>query len=280
MQEGTSFLKIIQAHLASSKTVLPVFDRTGLRIQRETAKADPNIAVIEKMVVCDQALTSQVLRMANSAFYKGLTKVSTINQAMVRLGIREIANIAMLASQKKSFRAKIPTIKKLMDDLWRHSIGCAIGSQWIAKRCNHQARSQEAFTAGLLHDMGKLLILAVTEAISSSGKIKKLPSMELLGEVMDNFHATCGYLLLKKWNLPDDYCSIARDHHKEETDYDDPLLMIVRLANKACNKVGVGIRGKEEITLAATHEADQLGLSEILLAELEIKLEDAQILAQ
>jgi HD-like signal output (HDOD) protein len=280
MQEGTSFLKIIQAHLASSKTVLPVFDRTGLRIQRETAKTDPNTAVIEKMVVCDQALTSQVLRMANSAFYKGLTKVSTVNQAMVRLGIGEIANIAMLASQKKSFRAKIPTIKKLMDDLWRHSIGCAIGSQWIAKRCNHQARSQEAFTAGLLHDMGKLLILAVTEAISSSGKIKKLPSTELLGEVMDNFHATCGYLLLKKWNLPDDYCAIARDHHKEETDYDDPLLMIVRLANMACNKVGVGIRGKEEITLAATHEADELGLSEILLAELEIKLEDAQILAQ
>ena len=277
MKPEHSFLDIIKAYLTSKKAVLPVFDATGLKIQREASKPEPDTAVIEKMINCDPSLTSQVLRIANSAFYKGLQKVTTVRNAIVRLGSREIANIAILVSQKRQFRSSDPFIGGLMRNLWRHSVGCAISAQWIAGRCGLRNKAQEAFTAGLIHDMGKLLILTVTDSVRQSGKLKQMPSDILLNEVMGNFHTVYGYALLRHWNLPEQYCHIARDHHQAEPDKENDLMMMVRLANKTTNSLGIGMRGVEPCVLAATAEADFFGLSEIALAELEIKLEDAKV---
>ncbi len=277
MNREHSFLDIIKAYLKSEKAVLPVFDATGLKIQREASKDEPDTALIEKMITCDPSLTSQVLRIANSAFYKGLQKVSTVRNAIVRLGSREIANIAILVSQKRQFRSSDPFIGNLMQKLWRHSVGCAVSAQWIANRCGLRNKSQESFTAGLLHDMGKLLILTVTDAVRQNGKLQQMPSDTLLNEVMDNFHSVYGYALLKHWNLPDHYCRIARDHHQTVFDKENDLMMMVRLADKTTNSLGIGMRGAEPCVLAATAEADFFGLSEITMAELEIKLEDTKV---
>ncbi len=76
----------------------------------------------------------------------------------------------------------------MMQSLWRHSVGCAVSAQWIANRSGLAAKAQEAFTAGLLHDIGKLLILTTTGEIKRAGTIKQNPSDDLLGEVMDNYH--------------------------------------------------------------------------------------------
>jgi HD-like signal output (HDOD) protein len=279
MNQQQSFLQIIKAYLTSRKAVLPVFDATGLKIQREASKAEPDTEVIEKMITCDPSLTSQVLRIANSAFYKGLQKVSTVRTAIVRLGSREIANIAILVAQKQQFRSKDPFINVLMQKLWRHSVGCAISAQWIANRCGLKVKAQEAFTAGLLHDMGKLLILTVTDAVRRAGTLEQMPAEVLLHEVMDNFHTMYGYAMLRHWNLPDHYCCIARDHHKPEPEKNNDLIMMVRLADKTTNSLGIGLRGAEPCVLAATAEADYFGLSEIALAELEIKLEDTKVFA-
>jgi len=115
----------------------------------------------------------------------------------------------------------------------------------------------------------------VVEMINLSEKTDKKPSKELLNEVMFSFHAERGYSLLKKWNLPEIYCDIARDHHSEDFDSNDILMVIVRLVNKACNKLGIGLNKDPSIVLAATPEANVLGLSELFLAKLEITIEDS-----
>jgi HD-like signal output (HDOD) protein len=83
-----------------------------------------------------------------------------------------------------------------------------------------------------------------------------------------------GYLLLKGWNIPETYCLVAGEHHAEEFDSNNDLLVIVRPVDQACNKMGIGLLEDPSIALAATPEANLLGLSEVVLAELEIKLED------
>lgn len=279
MNQAPPFLKIIKDYLTSSKAVLPVFNATGIKIQREASKEDPDTTVIERMITCDPSLTSQVLRIANSAFYKGLNKVSTVRSAIVRLGSREIANIAILVTQKRQFKSKDPFINNRMRNLWRHSVGCAISAQWIANRTGLRQISQEAFTGGLLHDMGKLLILTVTDAVRRDGTLQQMPSDHLLNEVMDSFHCRFGEALLRHWNLPEGYTRIARDHHDAEPNKEDDLLMAVRLANKTTNCMGIGLRKAQACVLAATPEADSFGLSEVDLAELEIKLEDSKALA-
>ena len=279
MDQTRSLIELIEEKLHDDRTVLPVFDKTGFQIQQEVAKPEPDVNRIERLIAGDQALTSQVLKAANSAFYKGLTKVPTVKAAIVRLGTAEISNIVLLATQQRHYTAKDPRIKKMMQKLWRHAVGCAIGSQWAAREFGFKHLAREAFTAGLLHDVGKLLLFSVIDTIQREEKVAIHSDETLLTEIMLSFHTQHGHILLKNWNLPDRYCVIARDHHLPEFDQNNYLLMIVRLVNLACHKLGIGLTEDPDIVLAATPEADQLGISEVPLAMLEIKLEDSLGLA-
>ena len=81
------------------------------------------------------------------------------------------------------------------------------------------------------------------------------------------------------WNLPENYCNIVRDHHLEQFDSKDMLQNLVRLANKACLKLGIGMVKDPDLVLVATPEAEALHVSEVDLAQLEIMLEDSQVMA-
>jgi hypothetical protein len=82
------------------------------------------------------------------------------------------------------------------------------------------------------------------------------------------------------WNLPEKYGIVVRDHHVELYDTGNHLLTIVRLANITCNKIGIGCTPNPNMVLSATPEAETLGMSEIKLAQLEIKLEDTLVLSK
>lgn len=269
-----SLVEMIQHHLETGKTQLPPFDSTALRIQREITKDDPDVNLIEKLIVRDQALTGEVLRMANSSFYQGLVKVSTVHNAIVRLGINEVSNIVTLITQGKNFRSADPKINEVMKTLWRHSVGCAFGAHWLAKHSGFRSLLHEAFFAGLLHDIGKLFILTVLEDLKRSGQIRTHPSPALLNEVMTGLHCRYGKALLGKWNLPERYCSVAGAHHDEQFDAKDYHLLLVRVADQACNKLGIGFHPEDTTLLAVLPEAKLLGLSDVDLARFEIFLED------
>jgi len=277
MSQQESFIEIIDKQLVSSNARLPVFNATALRIQQEIAKAEPGIRLIEKLIISDQSLTAKVLSVSNSSFYKGLNQIATVRNAIVRLGINEISNIVMLVTHENNFRSKDPFVQVIMRTLWRHSLACAMGSNWLAKKCGLNGMAHEAFFAGLLHDVGKLFILTVIDDLKHSNDIDIQPSDALLVEAMNSLHANHGFSLMGHWNLPEKYCNIVRDHHKEKFNQKDMLQILVRLANKSCLKLGIGMVEDPALVLAATSEAELLHISEVDLAQLEIMLEDSQI---
>jgi HD-like signal output (HDOD) protein len=279
-KQPLSLLDIIDQLLESDSAKLPVFDPIGLEIQRKLKGDHPDLQDIETSITKDQALTGLVLKTANSAFYKGLATITTVKKAIIRLGVDEIANMVIMATHQKHFRAADPAGRATMKRLWEHAIGTAIGAQWLAREQGLSAIVHEAFTAGLLHDVGKLLLYTVMESIKKESDCRVHPSKELSEEVVENFHARYGFLLLNTWNLPKLYCEIARDHHLESNETDDVLLLMVRLVNMACRKIGIGLKHEPDIILAATPEASALGVSEITLARLEINLEDTQLLTE
>ncbi len=132
MQPKESFLDIINEHLNSEKISLPVFDRSVLLIQEEIAKEDPDLDTIEKLIGLDPSLTAQVLRSANSDFYKGLTEVSTVKKAIIRLGTGAISNIVNLLVSDGNYCLEDSFCSGMMEKLWQHAMGCAIGTQWLA----------------------------------------------------------------------------------------------------------------------------------------------------
>ena len=280
MEKNNSFLEIVQSYLNSDKSVLPMFSQTGLRVQQELAKEDPDLRTIEKLISSDQGLTTQVLRTANSAFFRGLSKANSIREAIIRLGTNEVGNIVTLCTQQIHYRSLDPFIFDLMKRLWQHSVGCAIGSQWLARQLKFQTLVTEAFTAGLLHDVGKLLILKVIEVLLRSKSISVRPSESFILEALDSLHTEQGWHLSQKWNLPDAYSHVIRSHHNPELNSGDILLIMVRLANKACNMMGIGLNTDPDISLETTSEASLLGLNGIFLARLEIQLEDSLVFSK
>ena len=279
MLANSSLAGMIDKFVATKKAKLPVFNSTALRIQKEIAKEEPDGRLIEKLIVSDQSLTGEVLRVSNSSFYKGLSQVATVRDAIIRLGIKEVSNIVTLITLQHNFQSKVPTVHKIMGKLWRHSVGCAIGASWLAKETGFQTISHETFIAGLLHDVGKLFILKAIDDMKTTGEIENSPSDTVMDEVMQNLHADQGYSLLKHWNLPEKYCQVARDHHAQEYDYTDFLLVLVRLANHICHKMGIGLCEDPSVVLMETSEANQLQISEVDLARLEVRLEDSQVFA-
>lgn len=275
MQKDQSFLEIINAYVESDRVTLPPFDKTALRIQQEIQKPDVNISKIEKQLIADPAMSSQILKVANSAFFRGLSKVMTVREAIVRMGLDEITRIVMVLTQKKMYQTSDTFIKNYRNTLWQHALVCALVSKWVAKEGGFEDITQEVFFASLMHDIGKLFLITVIEKIKQSKEVPFIPSGTVINEIIKTQHAEQGYRLLKKWNLPDKYCQVAKEHHDKKFDTANVPLIILRLVNKTCNKVGVSIEKNTNGENSVTAEASFFGFSEIKLAELELQIEDS-----
>ncbi len=279
MSEKKSFIDIINLYIESDKVTLPVFSSAALKIQQELTKSEPEIQVIEQIITADQSLSTQVLKIANSSFYRGIAEVKTVRTAMMRLGMKEIQQIVLMVTTKKHFQGRNKQIRIVMKKLWQHSVGCGYASAWLAKRHDFGVETSHAFFAGLFHDVGMLFILMVIEHIKQKKPMIQL-THALLMEAMEKLHTSQGYKLLIKWNMPEQFCIVARDHHLLELDSKNVLLTLTRMSNLICHKLGIGLYKDDSLILPATAEATLLNLSEIDLAELEIFLEDTKSLSQ
>ena len=278
MAAPLSLVDVINRFIESDAVTLPVFNSASSRIQQEMAKPEPSIQVIEKIITSDQALSSQVLKIANSSFYRGLAEIGTVRAAILRLGFKEIEQVVVLATSRQHFKSSDKTINLLMKKLWQHAVGCAYGTVWLARRYTYGVDQSQAFFGGLFHDVGKLLVLVIIEQVKRRNKTLKITDALLL-EAMDKLHPREGAKLLAQWNMPEYFCVIARDHHSVEIDDKNFLLLLVRMANMVCHKLGIGLSKNPTLILPATLEAGLLNLTEIDLAELEIVLEDTAVLA-
>jgi len=97
----------------------------------------------------------------------------------------------------------------------------------------------------------------------------------LVHELLASMHAEQGAALLRNWNIPEVYADVVARHHEMDFDDEDTLQIVVRLVDQACNKLGLGLEPDPECNVAASAEAQVLRVSDVLAAELEIKLEDA-----
>lgn len=256
---------------------LPVFHTVALRLQQKLRVRTTRIEEVTELIIEDQALAGQVLKLANAPYYSGLSKISTIKDAVVRLGAQEIANLAMLASQIEFHKSHNSMLDSYMKGLWAHSLSCAMGAKWLARKAGYGDLALEAFMGGLLHDIGKLALLKILDDIDRTGGFPAGFSEILINEILDRMHEDVGHRLMVSWSLPESYCNIAINHHGETFDTTDILLVIVRLADLACKKVGLALDATPYASLDATPEAQLLGMKEIALAELEIAIEDAMV---
>jgi HD-like signal output (HDOD) protein len=275
MTADTPLLEQIRGFADQRGITLPVVSPVATELLSAVKREDISGSEVERMVQSDQALAAEVLRAANSAFYGGLSTVTTVSGAVFRLGLIQVARLVLLATEGNRYRVRQPALRPVMTQLWEHATACAQAAEWLAHRLGHRGLEEEAFVGGLPHDIGKLYLVRVLDEMVAESENKLEATGPFLIELLGVAHADQGYHLVKGWNIPTVYSTIVRDHHAEEPDATDITMLLVRLANRSCHKLGIGPKSEPSLILSVLPEAAMLLTGEVLLAELEVVLEDA-----
>jgi HD-like signal output (HDOD) protein len=265
---------LLSRHMSSGQARLPAFDRTGFFVTQEMARDHPDLRNIEKLILQDPALSAHLLRAANSAYYRGLQEVTTARQAMVRLGLVEVANIVIMLSQRNTFTSSEPFIREQMHDLWIHSVACAQASAWLAKETGHPSMVHSAFFAGLLHDIGKAFMLIAVGDLYAEKKFPEGVVPSQFEKAIDDAHAAIGARLLTQWDIPAMYADVSRRHHDIFFAAEDYLITVVSLANKILVKNGIGLRINPDLDLENSFEVAMLGITKDQLLEIDVVVEN------
>lgn len=273
MNGSDSLLTLIEEHMKSGDVDLPVFDNTATKIYRQVRDNSINADEISELLEQDPILASEVLRMANSSFFAGLSEIRSVKEASVRLGNKRIASIVMSIGQKRLYSASKGPFRNRLLRLWNHSSVVSQGARWLALSTGHVQLADEVFVAGLLHDVGKLSLLRIIEELAQNGKLPL--TNEVVNDTLLKMYTSHGAKLLEMWNLPELFQSVLLQLETDDFDENNMALVIVRLVDKACAVEGISDFPDPTLALETLRETDILGLCEIDLAELRIALEDA-----
>lgn len=249
----------------------PASARQGLDL---LAAGVSSLEKLTELISQDPVLTCTLFRAANSAFYQGLPKVATIGEALARIGLSRAGEELGRVCAEALDAAPGQLLPCYLPALWQHSHGCALGARWLAERCGYRALAEQAQLGGLLHDIGKFLLLAGLEQVATDDGTAPLLGTQLVAEVLTSRHVAEGLRLHAAWNLPDAFAAVIGRHHNGEPEAQELVVALVRLANQGCRKLGLGWESDSELVLPTTAEAQFLGIDEIALAEFEIMLED------
>ena len=266
----------IRRMLSTQPVELPVFNPIAVKLQQLLEMSAFTLDQVLTLINEDQSLAGQILRMANSVGYIGRVRVETIKDAVIRMGAQHVSNIAMATSQSGLHCSDSEVFKLFMQKLWSHSHACAMGARWVAFNANLASVAEQAYMAGLLHDVGKLYLLKALERLNRAGVAHAALEEEMLLEIFAELHVEQGLRIMQHWNMPEIYCKAVAGHHAEPYDSEDLILTIVRLVNAACKVRGISVTPDPTIDILRLPEARQLGLTtQMQLAELEVVIEDS-----
>ncbi len=208
-------------------------------VQDETASA----AAVAGVVRSDAGLSTFLLRLVNSAFYSFPVRIDTIPRAVSMVGIRPLYMLSMGMLFQDMAKA-LPKNSINIDEFWRHSIAVGLAAQEIWQAMGYK-EGESLFTAGLLHDIGKLALAcllpnspALRQHILT--RSRKLPACEIEHELLGFDHARFGGMLLRKWNMPSTLAMPVFWHHQPHSaaHYKEPV--VVHLADIIVTAMGVG----------------------------------------
>jgi len=244
-------------------------------IMNELGKEDSTTRTVTSLIETDPVLTTNILRAVNSPFYGLRWRVNNVANAIGLLGLAETSKLLLAFFLKQKLFTLSSTQRVYLEQLWNHSINTAYIAHLIAREYNIPTGGKE-FTASLLHDMGKIVLVEhfPTELEMTRRMIKELDQNDVQAEtqVLAIAHTEIGGLLAEKWKLPLDYVEVLRFHHApEQAELNPELTTLVRFADLLAELWGQGI---EEQSLSTLFDGDE---SFSMLSRHEPKLKEQSL---
>lgn len=217
---------------------IPAFPPIVLRLLNLLSRTDVDIRDLVALVSSDPAFSAQLLRVANSPLFGFRAQIDSLQSALVVLGLRRVRALTMTVATTNHMKAALKVEE--LSRCWRHMLACALLTEELARSCC--VFEDRAYSAGLLHDVGRLGLLlaypAEYAAMLRDADRNALDLLECEKASLGMDHCEAGRDLAAQWNLPPDFQIVAARHHDSQENYQLDLLTLVHLGCKLADSLG------------------------------------------
>jgi HD-like signal output (HDOD) protein/ActR/RegA family two-component response regulator len=266
-------LQPIIARFNRGEIELPPLPRIQNRFY-EIMKAGGDLRQIGDLLKQDPAISTRLIRISNSSFYRGISENTTVEQAVNRLGLLATKQTVDALSNRSLYEGASQKYAAVVEVLWEHSLSCAHACQIICELKGLKL-AEDPFTLGLLHDIGKLMLLRVIGELEKGGKGESTGDADELLATMDAHHGKSGAVLLKKWLFAGVFVQVAELHdHVEHILTPSRELMVVHLGNTIVKSMGYGTPNPGDVQPESLHATQALGFDPSVISVIKDQVRD------
>jgi putative nucleotidyltransferase with HDIG domain len=265
-------------HFHANLKNLPALPQYAGRIFAMVEKPDVDVQELTRLIAQDSMISGQVLKAANSVYYSRGIDIESVRDAVVRLGLKEVKDVAAAASTIALFdvgeRASHEEFAEFWQQLWHHSMTTAFGAGWLAMELR-KGKVDRAFLGGMFHDIGKTAALRSLSALILNGTVEPPVSAAFIELVLERAHVAMGKELSEIWQLPSFVHSICATHHEEAlaADVDHVEHHIVRVVS-GINEIRSNPRHKDTVLSEVHHSNAALGIDQFRLRAVARQIKD------
>ncbi len=226
---------------------VPVISESAYKLLQILDKTDFSYKDVAIIVESDSVLSGKILKTVNSSAFSFSRKIVSVHEALPLIGNRALTAITMESAAPDVFKNELGGYRAQSGELWEHSLKTAISARFLALYLKDKVDGGLAYTAGLVHDIGKSLLSTYLEKqyeniVKKMNEQNNSDNLELERDFLGIDHAEAGEILVKHWQLPEVFEIIARYHHtpSEAPDGEKPICFLIHIADIVAMMAGSG----------------------------------------
>ena len=242
---------------------LPTLPEVAMEMLQNLEDEDSSLDMVTEKIAMDHSVTAKLLKLANSSYYGNNSKVTTLQQATAMLGVKNVKNLIRTTVLSNKFpTAHCPSFN--FKAFWRHSVATAVCAELISRALH--MKHDFAFTAGLLHDIGRLvLVTCYPENYEQVLRYQAEQDCQLLDAeraILHIDHIEAGLALASHWNFSEAVCDAIRGHLHPEQENLHVLASVIHIANAIVRALDLSQEENDMLPLLSQAAWDTLGLGE------------------
>jgi len=223
---------------------LPPMPATAVRLSALLTDPEVDLKDVVEVIMYDPGFTTDLLRLANSAYFGFVRQIYSVQEAVVRLGLSRVFQLVVASAVRSALVKEVPGYQLPAGELWRHSVAVALAAEELALRLGARGDSL-LFTGALLHDVGKIVLAEVSAdrfaAVEELSQRERIPFEAAERRVLGTDHCEIGEVLVETWKLPPVMAPLLRWHHDPDgAPGPDRLIDLVHVADMLCLMSGIG----------------------------------------